>query len=131
MAGIDRTVPVLMGLVFDCDDPATLARWWAGLLDTEVVHEAHDFAVVRPAEGHKATFSFQKVPEAKQVKNRVHPDLVVSDKAAAAERAEQLGATRLGEHTYEGGWSWVVMADPEGNEFDLVQPPSQEEGGGH
>lgn len=126
MAELDPSIPVLMGLVFDCDDPPTLARWWAELLDTEVVHESDDFCVVRPPEGRKATFSFQKVPEPKQVKNRVHPDLVVSDKEAASARAEELGATRLSEHTFEGGWSWVVMADPEGNEFDVVQPPPRE-----
>lgn len=131
MADIDPVVPFLMGMVFDCAEPATLAEWWATLLDTEVVHETDDFCVVRPSEGRKTTFSFQKVPEAKQVKNRVHPDLVVGDMEAAAVRAEELGATRLATNTYPGGWAWIVMQDPEGNEFDLVQPPPSEDDGDH
>lgn len=131
MADIDPVVPFFSGMVFDCADPITLARWWAELLGTEVVTESDDFCVVRPPEGRKTTISFQKVPEAKQVKNRAHPDLVVGDKIAAVARAVQMGATQLDDYTWGGGWSWTVMQDPEGNEFCLVEPPSQEGDGGH
>lgn len=132
MADIDPRVPFFAGMVIDCGDPVTLAHWWAKLMGTEVVTESEDFCVVRPSEGRKTTISFQKVPESKQVKNRVHPDMVVGDKVAAAARAVEMGATQLDDFTWEGGWSWTVMQDPEGNEFCLVEPPDREESGdGH
>jgi hypothetical protein len=63
---------------------------------------------------------FQTVPEAKEVKNRLHLDLLVGPDAVDAEvaRLEGLGATKLGEHDDESG-RWVLMADPEGNELDV------------
>lgn len=131
MAGIDPLIPFFAGMVFDCSDPVTLAAWWAELLGTEVVSESEDFCVVRPPEGRKTIISFQKVPEAKQVKNRAHPDLAVGDKVAAVARAVAMGATQLDDFTWEGGWSWTVLQDPEGNEFCMVQPPAREEDGGH
>jgi predicted enzyme related to lactoylglutathione lyase len=60
----------------------------------------------------------QRVPEGKQVKNRVHLDLFVADAALLISELEALGARVLGEPQTgsEGGW-WQVMADPAGNEF--------------
>ena len=61
---------------------------------------------------------FQKVPEPKSGKNRMHLDIHVSDLEAEASRLEALGATRRQAETVsEHGSSWVLMADPEGNEF--------------
>jgi hypothetical protein len=64
---------------------------------------------------------FQVVPEPKTVKNRVHLDLHIGQqrRAEVVERLTKLGGTVLGEHD-EHGSSWVTMADPEGNEFDVV-----------
>ena len=60
---------------------------------------------------------FQKVPEAKVVKNRVHLDVIVGpDIEGAAARLEKLGATRV-EKIAEYGLNWIVMHDPEGNEI--------------
>jgi hypothetical protein len=91
-------------VVFDCADPDSLARFWAEY--------------------------FQRVPEAKTTKNRVHLDLNASGAHgtplaerrrridAEVERLLGAGATRLG--TLEGAGGYVVnMADPEGNEFDI------------
>ena len=63
---------------------------------------------------------FQAVPESKTVKNRVHLDLLVGPEAhdAEVERLVALGATVLGVHDGDGG-SWTLLADPEGNEFDV------------
>lgn len=58
---------------------------------------------------------FQLVPESKLVKNRVHLDLTCPDVSAEVERLTGLGARMLAEHE-----RWVTMADPEGNEFDLM-----------
>lgn len=62
---------------------------------------------------------FQQVPEPKTVKNRLHLDLHVGldHLDAEAERLEALGATRAGERRTEGPAQWIVMQDPEGNEF--------------
>jgi hypothetical protein len=64
---------------------------------------------------------FLRVPEGKQTKNRMHLDLAVSDVAAAVEEALILGATRA-EGALAGPFRWVVMLDPEGNEFCLCPP---------
>jgi predicted enzyme related to lactoylglutathione lyase len=60
----------------------------------------------------------QRVPEAKSVKNRMHLDIDATDIEAEAARLEALGATRVQpDQVHEHGTSWILMADPEGNEF--------------
>ena len=68
---------------------------------------------------------FLKVPERKTVKNRMHLDLRPEDQAAEVARLEALGARRVS--VGQGEVSWVVMADPEGNEFDVLRPLTAEE----
>ena len=73
------------------------------------------------------TVGFQHVPEAKVGKNRLHVDLVVEDLDTATTEIEALGGRRLepGSPRELEGFRWRVMADPEGNEFDIdVLPPS-------
>ena len=136
-------------VVIDTADPAALAEFWAAaladrgyavpgppggfadwpaFLTANGVPEEHwnDASAIEAA-GHPRIF-FQKVPEPKTVKNRVHIDLlsgggptvpVAEQRArvgAAVARLEGLGATRVEEHTALGV-HWVVMRDPEGNEF--------------
>ena len=93
-------------------------RVWAGLA---AVRHPDD-----PVDAHSGTglgrrILFQRVPEPKQAKNRLHLDLHVGleQRAAIVERLTLLGATTLRE-VDEFGQSWVVMADPEGNEFDVA-----------
>ncbi len=135
-------------VTFDAADPAGLARFWAVALDwieqppPEGFSSWDEFAdsldmsaedrtkygaVVDPDDQTKRLL-FQKVPEGKTAKNRVHLDIRVSggravDREVADARIEEhvarltaLGATELGRHSEYGG-GWVVMADPEGNEF--------------
>ena len=64
---------------------------------------------------------FLAVPEPRQGKNRVHLDLVSTDRQAAVERALGLGATKVGEFD-EYGTQWTTLADPEGNVFDVGVP---------
>ena len=64
--------------------------------------------------------SFQRVPEAKTVKNRLHLDIVVDDVEAAADRVVELGGSVESDAYREYGFSWRLAADPEGNEFCLI-----------
>ncbi|MDO5735327.1 MAG: VOC family protein [Propionibacteriaceae bacterium] len=130
----------------DCDDPHELATWWAEALSWEVEPQDAEFiqsmvdqgfaqesevrtfrgkrvwaagaAVIHP-DGHQPRLLFQRVPEGRTVKNRVHWDLRRPHGSPTSEDVERLvtmGAQRIGEGQ-QGPHSWVVLADPEGNEF--------------
>ncbi len=72
--------------------------------------------------GH-AQLSFQRVPEDKVVKNRIHLDIFTDDLAGAIARLVELGARDLGDdERSEYGFTWRLLADPEGNEFCIVIP---------
>jgi hypothetical protein len=110
-------------IVIDSADAAALAGFWSRLLDRPVRDGANQFfAVIPPAEdGGFPALMFLAVPEPRQGKNRLHLDLVSADRAAAVERATQLGARKVGEFD-EYGTQWTTMADPEGNVFDIGIP---------
>ncbi len=87
-----------------------------------MVGSVENYVLLMPdgAEGPKLLL--QCVPEHKADKNRMHFDLEVPDIEGVASRLEQLGATRLSEHPMaEHDSHWIVMADPEGNEFCVCQ----------
>jgi predicted enzyme related to lactoylglutathione lyase len=108
-------------LVIDAHDPLALGRWWAELLGWGHEVDEDDDVVVTPPEGTRATeLLFQKVPEDKAVKNRLHLDLRPDDQAAEVTRAEELGARRI-DICQDDDVTWVVLADPEGNEFCILQ----------
>ena len=110
-------------LAIDAHDPEALARWWAELLGWTVEVEEPDEVAVVPPEGEKASeLLFLKVPEGKAVKNRLHLDLRPDDQAAEVARAEAMGARRV--DIGQGDVSWVVLADPEGNEFCILRAKS-------
>ena len=110
-------------LVIDSTDPQPLLPFWCGLLDVEVAADIGEgqFIVLSPtASGLR--ISFQRVPEPKLGKNRLHLDLVVPDLDAATAEIEGLGGRWLEPGTTRAldGYIWRIMADPEGNEFDIV-----------
>ena len=120
--------------VVDCADPATLSRFWAAALDYQVLDESADLVEIGPGgrtdEEVVADFRagpsvpsliFIRVPEQKSVKNRLHLDLspIDSDQDSEVSRLEDLGATRT--DLAPAGSSWVVMTDPEGNEFCVLR----------
>jgi predicted enzyme related to lactoylglutathione lyase len=107
----------LNSITVDCADAEGLAQFWAKALDGYEV-DAEWAMVLKSSSG--PTIFFQKVPEPKSVKNRVHMDLAVADRPAEVERLKGLGATVLHEMD-EGGYKWTVMQDPEGNEFCVTQ----------
>jgi hypothetical protein len=103
-------------VVVDAADPARLGRWWAEVLGYKVVFENADEVVVA-GESHPGLV-FVPVPEHKTVKNRLHIDLNPDDQNAEVERLLALGATRT--DVGQGDKPWVVLADPEGNEFCVL-----------
>ena len=106
-------------ITFDCADAAMVAEFWSSVLDEAVDPGASaDFATITSQTS--ASWMFVKVPEPKTVKNRVHIDLATADLAVELERLAGLGATHIADLD-EGGTRWTTLADPEGNEFDVVQ----------
>jgi predicted enzyme related to lactoylglutathione lyase len=115
----------------DCADPRRLAEFWAASLAWVVDDADDDGAFVGPERGSRGGsvagtptgLFFQKVPEPKTVKNRVHLDLRPPDSMAAeVERSIALGATVQQRVDVEGSF-WTVMLDPEGNEFCILRGP--------
>ncbi|MET7754138.1 VOC family protein [Streptomyces sp. NPDC005389] len=105
-------------IVFDCADPAALVRFWAGLLGGAPVDRSDAWSYVDPPDF--VRLAFQRVPEGKAVKNRVHLDLEVEDPVPAADEAQRAGASRVGGLVTDEQGSFQVMQDPEGNEFCFV-----------
>jgi hypothetical protein len=120
-----------MGLVaacldIDCADPAGLARFWAAALDYKL--EPGDDpaeAAITPKDGKGVQLLFLEVPEGKTIKNRLHLDLRPEDQAAEVERLIGLGAMKV--DIGQGEQTWVVLADPEGNEFCVLRALSDQE----
>ena len=106
---------VLWGVVIDCADPVALAEFWASFTGYEVAHQDDAWVSLRSPDGGDR-ISFQKVPEPKTVKNRVHIDWRSDDRVAEVARLRGLGATEIATRSL-GDFTWTVMADPEGNEF--------------
>ncbi len=106
-------------VVVDCRDQVALSRWWAEALGWEFLDpDDEDEPELRNPEG-GATLLFVRVPEPKSVKNRLHLDFVPDDQAAEVERLLAMGATHadVGQGPDD---PWVVLADPEGNEFCVL-----------
>ena len=107
-----------IGLVLDSTDPQRLAEFWAAALDYVSLGDVGAYAVLVPNGRPGPKFLLQRVPEAKTVKNRMHLDIENPDIETEATRLQALGARRVqDDHVHEHGTTWVLMADPEGNEF--------------
>jgi hypothetical protein len=141
---------IAVQVTFDCHDPDALARFWAAILDYELdppppgfdsweawlreqgipESEWNSASAVSDPDGRGPRLFFQRVPEEKQVKNRVHLDVNAGGPRgtpdderrtavdAAVDRAVSLGATQV-RLVEERGERHYVMQDPEGNEFCL------------
>ena len=104
--------------IVDAADPAALGQWWASALGWVVVGEADDEYEIRPALDRLPGLLFVPVAEPKTHKNRLHLDFRPDDRDAEVERLLALGAVRV--DVGQGEQSWVVLADPEGNEFCVL-----------
>jgi catechol 2,3-dioxygenase-like lactoylglutathione lyase family enzyme len=91
-----------------------------------VLDPGTDWVVLTDPRRRWANLSFQYNPEAKQGRNRLHLDLYTQDRAAEVARLEALGATRA-PREYDGDEDFVVLVDPDGNEFCVVQSRSTQE----
>jgi hypothetical protein len=120
-------------VTFDCADALTVGRFWSDALGRPLDPKASsDYAVIgfagrrdkvgwAPVEREKdPTWMFVKTPEPKVAKNRMHLDLMAPDPEAEVARLVDLGATRVADME-EYGYTWTVMADPEGNEFCVAR----------
>ena len=121
--------------VVDCQDAAAQARWWAEVLGWRIAYESDDEVVlvpphafdtsrVVPREERGPGLVFVPVPEDKQHKNRLHVDLAPGpddDQEGEVDRLIGLGATRV-DVGQPADASFVVLADPEGNEFCVLSP---------
>ncbi|HEY6538185.1 MAG TPA: VOC family protein, partial [Candidatus Dormibacteraeota bacterium] len=111
--------PRLYSVVIDAHDPLAQARFWAEALRFRIVYQAEDEVVVARDETTYPTLTFVPVPERKSIKNRLHLDLAPDDRDAEVDRLIGLGASRA--DVGQGpDVSWVVLADPEGNEFCVL-----------
>jgi predicted enzyme related to lactoylglutathione lyase len=113
----------IIGLSIDAADAAALAGFWAEALGLAVAagaDEGHAVVTIGPADVSVPRLVFHQVPEGKTVKNRLHLDLAATDWDAEIGRLTGLGATPIRD-IQENGARWVTLADPEGNEFDLIR----------
>ena len=104
--------------IVDARDPGELGRWWQQALDWVVVNDEPEEFEIRPSADRLPGLLFVPVPEPKHAKNRLHLDFRPDDRDAEVERLVALGASRV--DVGQGEESWVVLADPEGNEFCVL-----------
>jgi catechol-2,3-dioxygenase len=104
-------------VVVDAVDPNRLARWWAEVLDFKLLRESAGEVTIGVQDGPRLVFI--QVADAKSEKNRLHLELHPDDQAAEVERLLDMGARRA-DVGQPGNAEWVVLADPEGNEFCVL-----------
>jgi predicted enzyme related to lactoylglutathione lyase len=112
----------VVNTTFDCADAASTARFWSevtGWPCTKIEMPGNPFWLVQGPAGVMPHLVFVEVPEPKTVKNRIHLDLVPRDASQAEEvaRIESLGGRIVDDRRQASPGGWVMMADPEGNEF--------------
>lgn len=121
---------VIQSVIVDSHDPSALASFWEAALGWRRTYEKEDEVVLEPPEhslqdGVAPDLLFGLSPDGKVGKNRLHLDLRPDDQAAEVERLLALGATLA--DIGQSDVPWVVMADPEGNEFCVLSPYSPEQ----
>jgi predicted enzyme related to lactoylglutathione lyase len=118
-SGYSEGVGALYAIVMDVNNLETCGKFWSQVLGTDILYQ--DVRYLRLGhKGDRPTLLLQRVPERHREKNRVHIDLDVLDLDAAVSRVQELGGHKL-RQLNEYGIEWVVMADPDGNEFCLVK----------
>ncbi|VAV90450.1 hypothetical protein MNBD_ACTINO01-2376 [hydrothermal vent metagenome] len=107
-------------VMIDCHDPEALTEFWSAIVGVEVAQTYPGYVFTTKIPGNHIRLAFQKVPEDKTVKNRLHLDLSHEDPEAFFAQVESLGGSRIKDHDV-GGMTWTVLADPEGNEFCVTK----------
>jgi predicted enzyme related to lactoylglutathione lyase len=103
-------------VVIDCSEFEPVVSFWAAALGWEPRPVNEQYLSLTPPERGGVSLLFQRVPEPKTAKNRVHLDFRCEDRAIEVARLVGLGATLIAERCL-GDFCWTVMADPVGNEF--------------
>ena len=106
-------------IMVDCRDLDVMVDFWGSLLGIEKKATYPQYVWIGRIAENGPALAFQKVPEAKTGKNRVHLDMHAPDVAAAVTRVEALGGSRVANHS-SGDFHWTICADPEGNEFCIA-----------
>ena len=121
---------LVLNVTFDCLDARSVARFWEAVTGhpSELQHQpGNDYWVVGPPDGSLPRLVFVTVPEKKATKNRVHLDLLPKYAASQEEevaRLIDLGGSIVDDRRDSSPGGWIVMADPEGNEFCVEPEPS-------
>lgn len=105
-------------VIVHSQDPAALGQWWAKALGWVVVHSSDDEFEIRPAPDCRPGLEFVRLAESKKAKSRLHLDFRPDDQEAEVARLLAHGARHV--DIGQGEQSWVVLADPEGNEFCIL-----------
>jgi hypothetical protein len=124
----------LTEIIVDCHDPVAQAAFWTAALGYHVVNSGEDWVEIAPWEQEPAdlaeqvrqaptvpTLVFVTVPEGKTVKNRLHLDVSPVDRSQEAEVERLVGLGARHADVGQGAQQWVVLADPEGNEFCVLR----------
>jgi predicted enzyme related to lactoylglutathione lyase len=119
---------LVLNVTLDCRDAGAVARFWEAVTGypKELVQQpGNEHWVVTPLDGSLPRLVFVTVPEEKSIKNRMHLDLLPKDASQEDEvaRLVALGASVVDDRRRSDPGGWVVMADPEGNEFCVEEPP--------
>jgi len=104
--------------IVDAHDPVALGRWWCDALGWVIVNDDPEEFEIRPSADRLPGLLFASAADPKTVKNRLHLDFRPDDRDAEVERLLALGATKV--DIGQGEQNWVVLADPEGNEFCVL-----------
>jgi catechol 2,3-dioxygenase-like lactoylglutathione lyase family enzyme len=126
---VRHRAPYLRGelvVVIDCSDLDRSAEFWTGVLGyVRSDSTGGPYLSLDPGGGERPEILLQRVPEDKRGKNRVHLDLRTDDLESEVRRVLGLGAVMLTDQPVsEDGWRWHILADPDGNEFCILQPPA-------
>ena len=113
----------IQSVTFDAREPRAIAAFWEQALGWERTYDADDEVALEPSEGDGvehgvAGIVFVQTPDDKVVKNRLHLDIRPDDQSAEVARLEALGARRV--DIGQGDVTWIVLADPDGNEFCIL-----------
>jgi predicted enzyme related to lactoylglutathione lyase len=103
----------------DAQDPSSLGRWWQEALQWVIVNDDPDEFEIRPTPDQLPGLLFVAVPQLKTGKNRLHIDVRPDDQEREVDRLLTLGASKV--DIGQGEQTWVVLADPEGNEFCVLR----------
>ena len=115
-----------LSLVLDCADPEKLAQFWSAAIGYQRLGAAGNYVLLVDQAQAQPRLLLQRVDEPKSAKNRMHLDIETLTVDEEVQRLESLGARRLNADAIEEhGTRWVVMADPEGNEFCVCNAGGQ------